>query len=201
MNDFRTAETTGSALRNELIVGAMSTAKVLQAFRLFLSRQRWTLTVVQFEDCDPNIEAWSDPQSKTVFVRSDVLELARLGNGRACFTLVEEMAHIRCGHSQIRHRKTEYSASERAHDGISSDERMAKMVAAAFLMPKEEIANGTSAQDVSNKFGVSLTSADIRLKDLARHGNFVRERREIPESVADFVAEARRRAAASRQAF
>jgi Zn-dependent peptidase ImmA (M78 family) len=198
MHEFKNAERIADQLRCELIGGSMSTAKVLPAFRRFISERGWALSVVQYEDWDSNMEAWTDPQKKVVYVRSDVLEAARLGKGRECFTLTEEMFHVVYEHKHVRHRKNEYSASERAHDEISGDERQAKMSAAAFLMPNDEIRGGAAAQDVANQFGVSLSAADIRLADLARFAGFAREKREIPPSIADFVAEMRRRAEESR---
>jgi Zn-dependent peptidase ImmA (M78 family) len=199
MHELTKAENDALSLRRVLISGTMSTAKVLPAFRRFVSERGWTVEKVDYDECDPNIESWIDPTTKIVYVRTDVIEAARIGNGRSCFTLIEEMFHIYYGHKHVRHRKSEYSASERAHDGINSDEKQAKMSAAAFLMPREEILDGASAQDVANKFGVSLSAADRRLSDLIQQGGFVREKREIPPSVADFVAIARQKAEALRQ--
>jgi Zn-dependent peptidase ImmA (M78 family) len=193
LHDVRTAEAAAQKLRIELGLTHMNTVHMMGAFKKFIAARGWTLKIIDYDDCDENKESWVDPNLKVVFVRSDVWEAARLGQGRACFTLAEEMAHIECGHKHVRHRKSEYSAAERAHDNISTDERYAKQIAGAFLMPAAQIADGSSSQDVAILFGISLSAAEFRLKELVQAGVVRRQKRELPASVVDFLAEGRAR--------
>jgi hypothetical protein len=186
-------EAIANRMRKKAEIDYGGAVDVANCFFPFVRSSGWRFEEMASDDASRGTEAYSDSNLRTVVVDPSVLKRAGSGSVRDRFTLAEEMAHIECGHLGIRHRKAEYTAAERNHGEIWGDEVQAKMVAAAFLMPLDQIPKDMTAHQVSARFRVSLQAAEIRLKHLADAGFIPRPKRKVPPSVIDFLKEARAR--------
>ena len=181
------------AVRNSCGAASLRMPCMIKIFTDFFGKLKYEIKIVDY-DASPVIEAFVDPQNRVVTVRSDVWEDARRGVGRARFTLAEEVGHAALGHSMTRHRKTQMSISDRAHDEIRADERDAKEFAAHLLMPLEMFNPGMNVSDVESIFGVSFQAAGIQLEKYKKlNRQSTGERRPLPPSVIDFLKEAKDR--------
>ena len=84
------------------------------------------------------------------------------------FTYAHEIGHKLADHQHLRHRKNQ--SAEQFGRTVKDDEKVANAIAAAILVP-EHLANvdqGTTAEELAEKFGVSMPMARLRLLDLQR---------------------------------
>lgn len=96
----------------------------------------------------------------TITCRRSVCERARMGVGRDRMTLAHELAHAALHHGAPLFRLVgAVGATDLAQDGAhTSVEHRAKVFAAAFLIHDQDAARMSSAQEISEQFGVRLAS-------------------------------------------
>jgi len=134
-------------------------------------------------------EATYDPYTRRLIIRESVFVAANANLPRARFTIAHEIGHIVLGHNRIRHRRTDYREGQAAST-IRGDERQANIFAAALLAPYHlsEATEATSAEDIANRFQISLSAAQIRLPELQRQYRIANGiRRELPDSVREYL--------------
>nr|WP_315707221.1 MULTISPECIES: ImmA/IrrE family metallo-endopeptidase [unclassified Bradyrhizobium] len=117
---------------------------------------------------------------------------------RARFTIAHEFGHVFLGHTKTRHRNISGRRIEQIAPSIIKDEKDADRFAAAFLAPSHLLENPllSSAKEVRDRFGISLSASTIRLESLQRmyrraHGI----PRPIPPSIYEFLSDAAKRGA------
>jgi Zn-dependent peptidase ImmA (M78 family) len=72
------------------------------------------------------------------------------------------------------------------------DEKEARCFASAFLLPRKLVAQCRTAEEVSEKFGVSLEAALIRLKEIKRDEQ-EGQMRQLPRSILELFRQAQKR--------
>jgi Zn-dependent peptidase ImmA (M78 family) len=157
----------------------------------------------------PSSEAVTDCYNRTITVQESVFQACLRGEPRARMTIAHELGHIALGHSGTRHRQ---NISLGTHDE-KREESDAWHFARVFLAPTFLAVGCQSADQISEKFGLSADAADIRFAQLAelakrgvepsqrwksrdRRSEDVRDsrgRRVLPKSVIDLLTEAQRR--------
>lgn len=129
---------------------------------------------ITFDVLDPDemphlgVEGCWEPESMTMYFRSDVFKNACLGKHRPRFTVMHELGHALLGHRRTINRAADYPPPKHFEDS----EWQANQFAAEFLMPLEVIRqlHLTSPEEISGHFNVSLQAAKNRVKQLARRG-------------------------------
>jgi hypothetical protein len=147
----------------------------------------------------PDDLAAFDPDARRMRIRESIFVSANevVGSSadrpRARFTIAHEMGHLFLRHKKTRHRNVSGRPIEKIAPSIARDERDADRFAAAFLAPASLVENPLllTARELSNRFGLSLQSSEIRLETLQRlyrraHGI----PRPIPQSIYDLLSEA-----------
>jgi hypothetical protein len=169
----------------------------------------------------PHCEAEADCYEKKITVRESVYDAALRDDARARFTLAHEIGHIALGHAGTRLRSTSNNSASFTRNR-KREESEASMFAEAFLAPTFLARTCKSAKEICARFGLSKTAAKIRfdrLAQLIQQGPAPSERWKsgprtlvepsndhlpkkerttagtprLPNSVADFLSEARRR--------
>ncbi|MDC7218602.1 MAG: ImmA/IrrE family metallo-endopeptidase [Spirochaetales bacterium] len=101
-------------------------------------------------------------------LKNSVYEGACEGNGFHRFTCCHELGHAIMHLSEM---KLERSTSHRENrNWLVDSEWQANQFASKLLMPKSMIFEDHSAKDIVNMFGVSYKAANIRIKDITKHG-------------------------------
>jgi Zn-dependent peptidase ImmA (M78 family) len=140
-----------------------------------------------------NTEAQWDSDKKLLRIRESTFQAMQRREPHAQMTLAHEFAHVACGHKGIRNRNETKNISERAMADVRREEREAFRVASALLAPSDRIAAQDTAEDIANRFGMSLSAARIRFQEVAelrrRAGGLPRT---IPQSAKDFLRNAQR---------
>jgi len=137
-------------------------------------------------------EAWMDDDSHTLTVRECVLENAKAGMGRARFTIAHELGHYFLGHKGRRRRNPNKEVYAGAQERIQEDE--ADQFASNFLVPTELALDCNGPEDISQRFQISIAAAEISFERVQRaRRKATGERRRPPDSVIDFLKEAKRR--------
>lgn len=144
----------------------------------------------------PEAEAKFDPDKGIIYIRESIYLAAERGEARARWTIGHEVGHFALNHRKIRNRSSDPRLIEKIAPTIRRDETQANKFAAAFLAPfhRAEFSPYTTAQQIANRFGISLEAAKSRLQELYRiyrrlHGI----KRQLPNSIIDLLAEARRK--------
>tara|TARA_R110001583_G_scaffold195554_1_gene376081 strand:+ start:8905 stop:9351 length:447 start_codon:yes stop_codon:yes gene_type:complete len=114
----------------------------------------------------PDIEACWDPDSITMYIRSDVFVKACRDDPRARFTIMHELGHGLLGHRRTINR----SNSERPPKIYEDSEWQANQFAAEFLMPLDVIQRLglNTALKLEMHFNVSAAAAMRRVTQLAK---------------------------------
>lgn len=144
-----------------------------------------TLAIEKLEDVlllDADAKAVSDESSAVIKVKKTVWSAAleyfnsgfnRYGGRRGIFTLTHELAHVILCHGDIaRARLTGVSLKQsetKIVDSLERDEREANRLAAALLMGRKYLQASDTGKVVSEKFGVSVEAAEVRLKQTFRN--------------------------------
>lgn len=137
-------------------------------------------------------EAWMDDDAQMLTVRESVLQDARAGRVRARFTLAHEIGHYFLGHKGRRRRNPDKDVYGGAKERIEEGE--ANQFASYFLVPTELALNAANPEDISCRFRVSSGVAEIAFERIQRvKRKKSGERRRPPDSVIDFLKEAKRR--------
>lgn len=116
----------------------------------------------------PEIEACWDPNSMTIYIRSDVFQKACCNDPRGKFTVTHELGHCLLGHRRTINR----SGADVAPKVYEDSEWQANQFAAEFLMPLQIIQNLNlnDASKIKMHFDVSLPAATNREKQLKKRG-------------------------------
>lgn len=116
----------------------------------------------------PDVEACWDPESITMYIRSDVFEKACWDDPRARFTVIHELGHGLLGHRRTINR----TGVERSPEVYEDSEWQANQFAAEFLMPLGIIQSLglNTARKIEMHFNVSSPAAIRREKQLAKRG-------------------------------
>lgn len=137
-------------------------------------------------------EALMDEAADTLIVRESVMEDVRAGRERARFTIAHELGHYLLGHKGMKERTQRLTAYPTARDRIEEEE--ANVFASFFLVPTLLAIDGTCPEDIAMRFQVSPSAAEIAFARIARaKRRATGQRRRPPDSVIDFLKEARRR--------
>lgn len=137
-------------------------------------------------------EAVMNEETHTLTANECVLEDARADRPRARFTLAHEPGHYFLGHEGTRRRNGDKGVYAGPKERIEESE--ADLFASYFLVPTELAMDATSAEDIALKFQVSAKAADIAFERVqAARRRQSGERRRSPDSVIDFLQEAKRR--------
>ena len=117
---------------------------------------------------NPGIEACWEPESMTMYIRSDVFSNVCNDSPRSRFTVIHEL-----GHGLLAHRRTINRTNEKRKVEIYEDsEWQADQFAAEFLMPLESIHKFKlkTASQIENQFNVSTPAAIRRVNQLMKRG-------------------------------
>jgi Zn-dependent peptidase ImmA (M78 family) len=184
-------------------MAANSTRKKLGIFNVFApdlemvlekvkkTAKRFDYKIVLSKDLGSD-EAIYDDNTNTLSVRESVFCDLQAGKPRARFTIAHELGHYILGHDGIRRRNPDkflyVDAKERA------EESEADLFASYFLVPTELALDLDTAQDISDRFQVSMPMAEIAF---ARVSSVKRKKkgeyRRPPQGVIDFLQEARKK--------
>jgi Zn-dependent peptidase ImmA (M78 family) len=146
----------------------------------------------------PNAEAKYDPDEQKIFITKRAFIALRNGSKRERFTIAHELGHDELDHSRVRYRTSlpRSVTGKPASRSEELDESEANRFAAAFLCPSDR-ANyvpGMTADQLAEKFDVSLEVARIRLEVLKRmYYRKNRIPRPLPKGVVDFLKAAERK--------
>lgn len=116
------------------------------------------------KDIMGNDEARTYPDKSHMEIREDVYIAASNGDGRAQFTLAHELGHL-VMHSNLNQSKS-YARNSSSHKPYEDSEWQADTFGAEFLMPMSAAAKCGSPEEIASRFGVSITSANIRYKQI-----------------------------------
>jgi Zn-dependent peptidase ImmA (M78 family) len=105
-------------------------------------------------------EARTYPDKQLIYIREDVYKAVTDGDRRAQFTLAHELGHL-VMHSGLR-KSQSFARNSDQHHIYEDSEWQADTFAAEFLMPYEIARTCVSPQEISDKFGVSKSAAEIR---------------------------------------
>lgn len=137
-------------------------------------------------------EALMDEAAHTLIVRDSVMEDVKAGRERARFTIAHELGHYLLGHIGMKQRTKRPTAYPTARDRIEETE--ANIFASYFLVPTNLALDAVSPEDIAARFQVSLPMAEITFERIARtKRKAAGQRRRPPDSVIDFLKEAKRR--------
>ena len=139
-------------------------------------------------------EAKFNPADKKIYLRQSVYRRAENGVPHDRFTVFHEGAH---GHQYERKRSfsAQAQAEKRVHS-IRKDEGDADKLAIAIMAPlqKADFSLEVAPEEIGRRFGLSAKASTLRYEEFA--GMFRRAnglRRPLPNGVADFLTEQRRR--------
>lgn len=137
-------------------------------------------------------EALMDEAAHTLIVRDSVMEDVRAGRERARFTIAHELGHYLLGHKGMKQRTQSPAAYPTAQDRIEENE--ANYFASCFLIPTSLAWDVVSPQDIAMRYQVSSQVAEIAFERIGRAKRMAAgQRRRPPDSVIDFLKEAKRR--------
>jgi Zn-dependent peptidase ImmA (M78 family) len=125
-------------------------------------------------------------KSHRIFVRSSIVQRAKNCDPYAIGTLIHELGHI------ILHPgaapKARLAISNRTPSYIAayeSAEHQARVFAAAFQMPRDEVLKLSSPQQIKEKFGVSLEAAKIRYNEVIERS----QSRKLTDRIRSYLGE------------
>ena len=119
--------------------------------------------LIILEDNDERVQqkyAYTHPDKGKIYVRDSVYNNAFDGDPRARFTIAHEIGHL------IMHKEQEIFARSTCnrHKIYEDSEWQADVFAASFLINQIFVTDDMNAQEIANKFGVSLAAAESWMK-------------------------------------
>jgi Zn-dependent peptidase ImmA (M78 family) len=116
------------------------------------------------------------------------------GEPRARMTIAHELSHYLLGHKGYLNRRAVKSNAELSVQRIINQESEARRTAPIILAPEHLIPEVASLEDLMSMFGLSQQAAAIRKEEIDRLRRRRRgEPRPLPQSIVDFLKEAKRR--------
>ncbi|HEY6631335.1 MAG TPA: ImmA/IrrE family metallo-endopeptidase [Rhizobiaceae bacterium] len=185
-------EKTANELRTRLRLGAVAAPCMSNVLESFQQRARnFTIRIGSSEELGQD-EALMDELAHTLIVRDSVMEDVKAGRERARFTIAHELGHYLLGHKGMKQRTKRPTAYPTARDRV--EEAEANYFASCFLVPTVLAWEATNADEIAMRFQVSSPVAEIAFQRIARaKRKATGERRKLPESVVDYLREAKRR--------
>jgi Zn-dependent peptidase ImmA (M78 family) len=144
----------------------------------------------------PDAEARFDPHERKVYICESTYQGANKKEPRSNWAIAHELGHWAFGHQQIRNRSAVASKIERIAPTIRKDETQAHRFAASFLAPfhRANFTLATTAQEIADRFGISLRAANLRLEEFVRiYRRSNQAPRALPPGVIDFLKEAQKK--------
>jgi len=119
--------------------------------------------LIILEDIDERVRkkyAYTHPDKAKIYVRESVYNSACDCNPRARFTIAHEIGHL------LMHKEQEVFARSTCnnHKIYEDAEWQADVFAASFLINQNFVNENMTAEDIAEKFGVSLTAAQSWMK-------------------------------------
>ncbi|PXX73714.1 ImmA/IrrE family metallo-endopeptidase [Rivihabitans pingtungensis] len=132
---------------------------------------KYSITYDVLESADMphrDIEACWDPDSMTMYIRSDVFRKACSNDSRARFTIMHELGHVLLGHRRTINR----SRADCQPQIYEDSEWQANQFAAELLMPLDVICSEQldTATKIEKHFRVSHQAAVRRINQLKKRG-------------------------------
>jgi len=136
-------------------------------------------------------EARWNSELQEVSMRESVFTGMQHGDAHPRFVVFHELSHYALGHEGTRNRGTEkvrdYSAGE-----IKHEETEASRLAVILMAPEHLVPESATAEEISERFRLSLTAAILRKEEIDRIRRRRRgELRPLPESIKEFLRDAR----------
>ena len=141
-------------------------------------------------------DAKFNPDDRNLYLQESTYNAAKRGEPRARWTVAHEIGHIALEHRRTRNRSSLPAEIERIAPTIRRDETQAHKLAAAFLAPfhRADFSLETTATQLADRFGISLSAATRRVEELApMFRRLLGIQRPLPQGVVDFLAEAQRK--------
>ena len=142
----------------------------------------------------PDADAQWSSDDFEIRMRESVFVGMQRGDPRARMTVSHELSHYLLGHKGLLNRGTVKSVAEMSVRRIISQESEARRLAPIILAPEHLIPDPASIDDIVSMFGLSQQAAVIRKDEVdairrRRRG----EPRPLPQSIIDYLREAKRR--------
>jgi hypothetical protein len=136
---------------------------------------------------------WSSRDTE-ISMRESVFVAMQRGEPRARMTVAHELSHYLLKHEGQLNRSTVKSSAEVAVKRIVIQESEARRLAPRILAPEHLVPEDASIHDIIEMFALSYEAAAIRKDEIdalrrRRRG----EKRALPQSIIDFLKEAKRR--------
>lgn len=142
----------------------------------------------------PDAEASWNSKDTEISMRESVFVAMQRGEPRARMTVAHELSHYLLKHEGHLNRSPVRSAVEVSVRRIVHQESEARRLAPRILAPEHIVPDNASIEDIVSLFGLSQEAAAIRKDEIEavrrrRRG----EKRPLPQSIVDFLKEAKRR--------
>jgi Zn-dependent peptidase ImmA (M78 family) len=146
------------------------------------------------DDEMPDEEAEWDSTSTLVRMRESVFVDMNGNKPRARMTVAHELSHYILGHKGLLSRKPGILTSDIAIGSVRQEESEAKRTAPIILAPEHLIRDPTTPEVISAMFGLSAEASIYRYEEILRiRRRRNGEQRPLPQSVIDYLREAKRR--------
>lgn len=185
-------EKAANEFRGRLSLDAVMAPCMLSVLESFQRRARnFSFRIADHRELGQD-EALMDEEADTLVVRESVMEDVKAGRERARFTVAHELGHYLLGHKGMKQRTKRLTAYPTAQDRIEETE--ANLFASFFLVPTRLAWDASSPDDIAMRFQVSSLAAGIAFERIERaKRKATGQRRRPPESVIDFLKEAKLR--------
>jgi Zn-dependent peptidase ImmA (M78 family) len=146
------------------------------------------------DDEMPDAEAQWDSERCVLRMRESVFVGMQRSEPRARMTVAHELSHFIMGHTGLLNRSTVKSASEIAVGRIRHQESETRRLAPVLLAPEHQIPEQGVVDALMDQHGLSAEAAGYRSAEIESIRRRRRcEKRPLPNSVVDFLREAKRR--------
>lgn len=142
----------------------------------------------------PDAEAYWYSEDFELSMRESVFIGMRRGEPRARMTVAHELSHYLLEHKGYLNRSVIKSNAELSVQRIIHQESEARRLAAIILAPEYLVPEGATVEEIVSTFGLSQQAAAIRKDEVERIRRRRRgELRPLPQSIVDYLKEAKRR--------
>lgn len=142
----------------------------------------------------PQAEAHWYSEDFVLSMRESVFVGMQRGDARCRFTVFHELSHYLLGHKGFLNRATQQFTKDISAPLVKHQESEANRLAPILMAPEHLVPDGATAEEISEKFGMSLPAAAIRKEEVERIRRRRRgESRTVPEGIAEILRQARDR--------